>query len=471
MARNVAGIVHPERLLALAVAVWLLSLAAAWLARKGGLPNDSAVNATFVGVVVLMSGGRILRSPGGGLGWLVIALVIGAAGILLHKLRGTSVVSFLITAMWVGLATGIVFSLYLSWREWAPETVVRPAPAAIEMESQPDIFVVVLDGYPGLLALAQDFDPVDDSFSSQLKDRGFQVPESAWSSYWTTSLSIASLLQMSHPVVEAGGAANEASLQEIIGGDNSLVTLLRKEGYRIHMIESGWTLGGCGANVDVCAPSHAFDDAMFLTLIDTVAGPALQRMWGYPFTVGSLRTMTWMMENARDLSDTPSPDFVFAHVLVPHPPFFLDSECQTTVEHDRTGVNFHFSGVSVQDRERFFLSQVDCVNGFLLDIVDMVQPDDVLVFVGDHGTDRRDQQTVPGEMWDEEAIVERMNVFTAVRVPGLCGVGDSVMLPELMRIVLACLGSIDHPEPSRRMFLNEMVELDSQRLSLLLGGN
>ena len=424
-----------------------------------------------MGVVVLMSGGRVLRSLGGGLGWFVIALVVVAAGILLHKLRATAVVSFLITAMWVGLASGIVFSLYLSWREWPPETVVGPAPAAIEMESQPDIFVVVLDGYPGSIAMEQDFGQVDSEFSTRLRNQGFQVPESSWSSYWTTSLSVASLLEMSHPVVEPGGAANEARLQEILGGDNLLVTLLKKEGYRIHMVESGWTLGGCGVKVDVCAPSHVFDDAMFLTVIDTVAGPALQSLWGYPFTVGSQRTMRWMLENARALSETPLPDFVFAHVLVPHPPFFLDSECQTAVEHDRTGVNFLFPGVSVQDREMFFLSQVDCVNGFLLDIVDMVQPDDVLVFVGDHGTDRRDQQTVPGEMWDEEAVVERMNVFTAARVPGLCRVGDSLMLPELMRTVLACLGSIEHPEPARRMFLNEMFELDSEQLSVLVGGN
>ncbi len=181
--------------------------------------------------------------------------------------------------------------------------------------------------------------------------------------------------------------------------------------------------------------------------------------------------MAWLLENAAEISESPTPQFVFAHILVPHAPFFLDASCERAVEYGRSGVNFFLNGVTDQVREEHFFDQLECVNGFVVELANLVQPDDIVIFVGDHGTDRRDQQNQLGASWDTAAIVERMNVFAAIRAGSDCTVGDEMMLPELMKRVLSCVGSVSHPEPDRRMFLTGVFELDRATVYGLVGAD
>lgn len=57
--------------------------------------------------------------------------------------------------------------------------------------------------------------------------RNFQVLGSAWAAYWSTQLSVSSLLEMAYPVINNElNVGTEEQLYWIIGGDNILLRFL-----------------------------------------------------------------------------------------------------------------------------------------------------------------------------------------------------------------------------------------------------
>lgn len=472
MASHLVGIGHPERLVAIIGAVWLLAAAVAWVVIKAGGHRSTTIYATFLAFVVLMSGGRILRSFGEVIGWGAILGVVLLSGYVFYRLRDSSILRPAVLGIAFALMSGVVIALISSWQSWGEVTVSESPLSALQPEATPDIFVVVLDGYPGFEALRLDGRDVREDRTTALTEAGFDVPGSAWSSYWTTSMAVASMFNMAHPLsADQGGGADEARLYEIIGGQNPIVALLNDHGYETVMIESGWSGSSCTPAYDSCISSPFVDEGVFLALLDTVAGPYVHSSIGYSFTVGTEYTMDWLLENAAGLSASPTPDFVFAHLIVPHAPFFLNGSCRREVINARSGVNFYLSGVPESEREEYFDGQLDCADRFMVELAALIEPDDIVVFVGDHGTDRRSQQHLRGDEWDSAAVVERMNVFVAVRTGSSCSIGDELMLPNLMRRVLSCIWEVNSPEVANRMFLNGMVEVDPAEVDSLLAGS
>jgi hypothetical protein len=233
------------------------------------------------------------------------------------------------------------------------------------------------------------------------------------------------------------------------------------------MNESGWSGSSCGSVIDECLRSPFFDEAGYRFLRDSVVGP-WSGDFGSPWTNAAVATMDWLSRTAGGISESDTPEFVFAHVVAPHPPFYLDANCEMTPNSERAGQGFHEVGVSDAEREEFLREQMSCVDGFVLDLASEIDPNDVVIFVGDHGTDRRHQADASSVNWSHEAIVERMNVFLAAQLPDGCSLGDPVITSNLLRTVLGCLSGegLEMNEP--RMWINPMDELSPDVVSDLL---
>jgi hypothetical protein len=178
---------------------------------------------------------------------------------------------------------------------------------------------------------------------------------------------------------------------------------------------------------------------MFFVLARTVASPSVLESVGYAFTVGSQHTMDWLLENGPGLSTDDQPNFVFAHVMAPHPPFFLDPTCETIYSRNRSGVLFSRRTDDVDNRRQAYLEQATCLNDFMIDLSDKLDPSAVVVFVADHGTDQRNQLARDPSSWSHEDLVERFNIFLAVRGEPGCSVGDRVVTPNIFRRLLSCM--------------------------------
>jgi hypothetical protein len=159
---------------------------------------------------------------------------------------------------------------------------------------------------------------------------------------------------------------------------------------------------------------------------------------------------------------------VFAHLVAPHPAFFLDRTCTTDAEPTRSGTSFYLAGVDDGLREEYFAEQTHCVDSFMIDLADLTNSDTVVIFTGDHGTDRRAQLSIPPDEWGREGTVERMNVMMAVRTAAGCSIGDTMMMPNLMRRVLSCYADNDVSDNPNRMFIKPMAEVEADELDNLL---
>ena len=453
MSNNILAIAHPERVLALIAVAWAASVAVALGLVRRGVRRTTAVFSTFFVISMVMAGGGVLRLLGQPIGWLAILGLVGSITLLIARSDKHQILRPIMVVISAFLVAGPLLSFVDGLGGVGLNIANAPQASGLALTSTPDVFLVVLDGYVGLETLARDFGFEEPAIVDALEDRGFEVPRSAWSSFPSTRASVPSLLDMSYPLEPGDGItpATDLHLSEVIGGNNSLNTILESAGYESVMVESGWSGSFCGGQVDRCVTAPFLDEMMFSVLERTLAGPTVLESFGYSFTVGAQRTMTWLAENAPQLSVDDVPSFVFTHIMAPHPPFFLDQQCQTVYSDSMSGVSFARASDDMASRRGAYLAQASCLNDFMVDLSDRLDPDDVVVFVADHGSDGRNQLIRDPASWTDEDLVERYNVFLAVRDGKGCSVGSPVVLPNIFRRVLSCLSDEKLPDLAPRM--------------------
>jgi hypothetical protein len=180
--------------------------------------------------------------------------------------------------------------------------------------------------------------------------------------------------------------------------------------------------------------------------------------------------MNWARDSIGEILDNAIPDFVFVHVLAPHPPLLLDASCRVTYDRRLGGINMAVADAGPETtrvRLAAYANQTRCVDSFVRDLALAATGTDSLVFiVGDHGSDVMKQlSTVPDE-WSEPQILERMSVFLAVKAPPRCeGVSSLVTVP-LFRSLVACAGDLDLEPVEEKAFLVSQAEVDGKRADM-----
>ena len=165
-----------------------------------------------------------------------------------------------------------------------------------------------------------------------------------------------------------------------------------------------------------------------------------------PFVTGGLNSLDVLSTHASS-SDT-GRDFVFAHVLIPHPPHQLTADCTVRVSKDRSG-----SYVQLGVAEAFpslvaseYEQQRACLNGRLQDLLAALPNDASVVLTGDHGTDLRGQLDKAPANWSESDIQERFSIFHAARLPKGCRLTSARDLVNLIRSEIACVTGASLPD-------------------------
>lgn len=434
---NFIGIVHPERLGMVVAIGWLIGLAILFALRRIGLGRPQALLTAVVSLLCLTRGSVFVVRFGPLSGYLIAILVVIAVGMLAHQVDNTVIAK--------GLLWAVVAFIVGGWGAKSLESLATlgedeiPQQSAVEFRAAatPDVFLIVLDGHAGARTSLEDYGPAAAAWVEELETRGFQIPRASLSSYPTTAASLPSLLDMSFPMEEGSRISVNtlARLGRVTGGENELFDALSAHGYTTTMVEAGWSGSNCGSNVEVCVGSPFLDAATFMALQTSIFGNKLTDTYGSSLTQGSLGTMRWLASNVAAISDNGTPDLVFAHVMAPHIPFFLDAECN--VEYSPGRATFTQAEAEPLGSSPYE-EQAACVDGFIVDLADAIPPDAIVVFVSDHGTDSRHQlRRLPAE-WSYDDIRERFDALVAVRA-GDCEIGDALVIPNLMRRVLSCI--------------------------------
>jgi len=327
-----------------------------------------------------------------------------------------------------------------------PARRVAEAPQGTQAASfgpQRDVIYIILDRYASGTTLARDFGYDNSGFLDFLTERGFYVAHDSHANYLKTTHSLASSLNMSYlgdVASEVGGASDDWTPLYTRIEDNALWRSLSRRGYRMLHVGSWWgpTRENRYATMGPERVAVPYFDR--LCLMSTLFY-ALDRHFGYFDDLVEPRRIQWnqfhrQMQVLEHLPRDGGPWFVFAHVLVPHPPYVFD----------RGG---HFVTKNTEEEgglARGYVEQLDYLNREMREVVDSllakrsVAP--IVVIQSDEGPyPKRYQNHVMQFDWrraSEPELQHKMGILSAFYLPdgGAADLYPSITPVNSFRVIL-----------------------------------
>ena len=284
---------------------------------------------------------------------------------------------------------------------------------------QPDIYYLILDGF-GRPDVLQELYGLDlQPFVKALEGRGFVIPDASQSNYAQTYLSMASSLNLSYldGIAATMRDSSDRRALDYLIQQNALMTIAKRAGYEVVAIGSDYSASERFDVADQClCEQYGLSEIEVATLNLTPLRALPLHRWTYDAHRRKFDAAFNHLQQARSQT---RPNFVFAHVLSPHPPFVFASDGTPR----SSGKTFSFSDGSHFPGPRSeyiagYRDQARFVTRRILDAIDAILqrpgPAPVIVIHGDHG---------PGSMWDWNDIAngnprERLGIFSAYRFPG-----------------------------------------------------
>jgi hypothetical protein len=316
------------------------------------------------------------------------------------------------------VALGLVLTSILSL---GLDVAARPAEAGPTGEeialraSDRDIYYLIFDRYPDAETLRAHFGFDNTPFLRSLELNGFAVVPGARANYQNTHLSLASSLNMTYldelqPSVEPSrdlGPAFSAIARSTVARS------LKRAGYRYVHVGSWWSPTSSSPVADVNlrnAPLSEFTQALYGS---TALLPLLRRGYIAEADRDAVQRATTLREFAsmREAIGVDGPKFVFAHFLMPHPPYVFDRNGGPVPRQERDG------------NVRAFLEQLRYTNRRIVrligDILD-APGDPVVIVQADEGPYPRLTTKIPGA-WAARSDAElrvKYGILNALRLPG-----------------------------------------------------
>jgi len=265
--------------------------------------------------------------------------------------------------------------------------------------AQPDIFFVVLDGYTSSECLKEEFDYDNSEIDSLLIVNNFFTSKSSKSNYNITPFSLSSTLNFNYLVsgLENRSIGSKAFLQAMeTFKDNQITKFLRNDGYEIKNY-------GCFDLDGAPTLTRAYFADLYFNQIDNqTLSSRVKRDIGWNFTLknpftGQLKIpdsykkskQYHLYRNSFNLNGLMSelktqdnkPKFVYVHLILPHEPFYLDSQgkeiSDTTMILNRLPMKVGY------------LNQLKYCNSLLKNLIPAISNsplrNKVVVIEGDHG--------------------------------------------------------------------------------------
>lgn len=363
----------------------LVGLLAAWLARS------HAPLATGAAVGLICFWATFTRhwweAALLGVAWLALVLVVRRFGRpmpLVPQAASTATMAFVL----VFFITGVVRAAF------SVEGPVTPV-AATQTASGPNIYIVLLDGYPRRDTLMNDMGIDNGPFEEALADRGFDVYDDAHTDRRYTDLTLMTLLTGTTEGVP-DDTAPASEVQWLIRRALSaaqLPRLAQAAGYEWDVIDSpaGHVTFSAGHHIQL-GGVNTFEDNM---LAESVFAPVIKAFLPYLLTDSLRAHFEGSVESLISLVDPDAHRLVLAHLFQPHLPFLWDADGKPTrVPFFWPGVNIFAAqietmGMSLADYSASMKADLATLNPKLLAMVDEIvakDPGAVVVLFSDHGS-------------------------------------------------------------------------------------
>ncbi len=219
-------------------------------------------------------------------------------------------------------------------------------------DQAPDIYYIILDRYANVDTLREHLPASTTSRScASSRQRGFTVARHAWANYFKTALSVYSSLSMKHIDpdelrVDTSRRTTSPSIHAALRDHLAVPAALKSIGYDYVHLGNWWEPTATNVDADV---SLRFQESAEFSAPS--ARPPLLSLFSPPADDGAARTTmarrsigaTWPATRPstpstgwRRAPDAAGPTFVFAHILVPHPPYVFNPDGTARPRRSRT---------------------------------------------------------------------------------------------------------------------------------------
>ena len=291
----------------------------------------------------------------------------------------------------------------------------------------PDIYYIILDGYVRSDVLQDMYGYNNQGFIHELQARGFYVATNSHSNYMMTAFSLASSLNLNYldfPASFSEDTSNNRKPLRRLFLDNRLMAFLKSYGYHTTAFSSGFNpTRMITADTFIEKTFTPFTPLETLILQTSIAWIPFELIpsgndFILPGYEAHRNNLLYQFEQLPIVAESTRPDLIFAHFLLPHPPFVFGRDGEF-VNPDRpysVGDGNHFQG-SREEYLQSYRDQVHYANRLVLDMLDAILLESptppIIIIQGDHG---------PGAYLDWESLEntclrERTSILNAYLLP------------------------------------------------------
>ena len=270
-----------------------------------------------------------------------------------------------------------------------------------ESDSLPNVYYIILDGYPRNDVLKKHLDFDNNEFINFLKQREFYVAENSYSNYSLSSTSIPATMNMNYINFLTDELGEDSrSYDPLLGkdfglyADNQVIKNFKSMGYKVAKIGSVpmYLHEIPLADLSLCYKSiHLMDNRLFDTVARTsMIGYFIER-WSEDM---QRQIILCAFEELPKISSYyEEPVFAWSHIMIPHFPliFGADGEPVTPGESLLVMNNPHlFEGTdSSWNIKQQFLQQLQFANKKSMELVDKIlenEKQSIIIIQSDHGS-------------------------------------------------------------------------------------
>jgi len=271
----------------------------------------------------------------------------------------------------------------------------------------PDVYYIILDGYGRQDVLLNHLGYDNSAFIDGLRARGFYVAECSQSNYAHTLYSLSSSLNYDY--LDAIGAANDAERITLLK-HGAVRAAFESQGYTIVAFPTGWSMTEW-TDADIYPDyGRSFTtltefETLYLdtTMLRVATDYDRLNSKTTPYSKARRLRVLSMIETLKEIPTREGKYFVFAHFVIPHPPYSFGA--------DGEWLEINVNTASYAEIKNAYLNQVEYISGEILQVVDAIQAesDAVIIIQGDHGP--------PPDLTNDPAI--KMPILNAYYLPGV----------------------------------------------------